>query len=253
MTATRFGDLRATFLRRRHTVLLAAIMVLFGVRPLLGRSNLASTAFSLALLLLMLVALFTTQVDELVGERDALLAQHRRRRVIGWVLAVPAIAERLFVLAFPSRENYLVASLCWLAFFAFVSWSELRKVLRQRTVTAETIRLSISVYLLLGMTWATLYIAIFQFDPSAFDFASSSPASQRASLDEEHVFSVFLYFSMTTLTTVGYGDITPRSMGARYAAVAEAVTGPFYLAILVARLVGMYAAGRRESGDPDGG
>jgi len=252
MTATHDGDLRTAFLRRRHTVLLAAIIVLFGVRPLLGQSSVASIAFSFALLLLMLVALFTTQVDELVGERGALLAQHRRRRIIGWVLAVPAVAERLFVLAFPSRENYLIGALCWLAFFAFVSWSELRNVLRQRSVTAETIRMSISVYLLLGMTWGVLYIAIFQFDAEAFDFDPSVPGSQSASIDENHVFQVFLYFSMTTLTTVGYGDITPRSMGARAAAIAEAVTGPFYLAILVARLVGMYAAGRRESGDLDG-
>ncbi len=48
-----------------------------------------------------------------------------------------------------------------------------------------------------------------------------------------------MYFSLTTLSTVGFGDITPLTLQARYAAVAEGITGQFYLAILVARLVGM--------------
>ncbi len=48
-----------------------------------------------------------------------------------------------------------------------------------------------------------------------------------------------IYFSLTTLSTIGFGDITPVTLQARYAAVAEGITGQFYLAILVARLVGM--------------
>ena len=48
-----------------------------------------------------------------------------------------------------------------------------------------------------------------------------------------------LYFVVTVFATVGFGDITPLSLSARYAAVAEAITGQFYLTILVARLVGM--------------
>jgi hypothetical protein len=50
---------------------------------------------------------------------------------------------------------------------------------------------------------------------------------------------VLIYFSLTTLATVGYGDITPVTLQARYAAVSEGIAGQFYLAILVARLVGM--------------
>ena len=53
------------------------------------------------------------------------------------------------------------------------------------------------------------------------------------------MFPIFIYFSLTTLSTIGFGDITPVSLQARYAAVAEGITGQFYLAILVARLVGM--------------
>jgi len=53
------------------------------------------------------------------------------------------------------------------------------------------------------------------------------------------IVNVLLYFSLTTLSTIGFGDITPITLQARYAAVAEGITGQFYLAVLVARLVAM--------------
>jgi hypothetical protein len=76
---------------------------------------------------------------------------------------------------------------------------------------------------------------IFQCQPQAFSFGAS-PAPTFA---EHTVFPTFIYFSLTTLSTIGFGDITPVSLQARYAAVAEGISGQFYLAILVARLVGM--------------
>jgi hypothetical protein len=54
------------------------------------------------------------------------------------------------------------------------------------------------------------------------------------------VFPVLTYFSLTTLATIGYGDIIPLTLQARYAAVAEGITGQMYLAILVGRLVGLH-------------
>ncbi len=64
----------------------------------------------------------------------------------------------------------------------------------------------------------------------------------------EHSFPIFIYFSLTTLSTIGFGDITPVTLQARYSAVAEGITGQFYLAILVARLVGMQMSGAGRSG-----
>jgi hypothetical protein len=56
---------------------------------------------------------------------------------------------------------------------------------------------------------------------------------------DQQVIPVLIYFSLTTLSTIGFGDITPITLQARYSAVAEGIAGQFYLAILVARLVGM--------------
>jgi hypothetical protein len=229
---------RRHFLPRRHTALLAAIVALFTVRPLIGDGGIASAVFSVALLMTLLLALYAIQVDELVGERKTLLAQRRRRSVIGWALAVPAIAERLALIFVSSPLLYLTGSILWLLLFAFVTWNLLRGVLRQKEITRETISMSISVYLLIGFTWALFYIVLHHLQPQAFSFGGS-PALVPGIPTEQQGFPVLIYFSLTTLATIGYGDITPLSLQARYAAVTEGITGQFYLAILVARLVGM--------------
>jgi hypothetical protein len=241
-------SLSAYFRRRRHTVLLIAIVVAFAIRPLIGDAGVAPVVFSLALLALMLVALYTIHVDELVGDRDVLLARRRIQSIVGWVLATLAIAERLSLLIAPSFQLFVAGSIGWLLFFSFVTWSQLRSLLIQREVTRETISLSISVYLLLGMCWGLLYIVIFLIQPGAFSFGGSPELGEILATHHEHAFPIFIYFSLTTLSTIGFGDITPVTLQARYAAVAEGITGQFYLAILVARLVGMQMSGSGRSG-----
>ena len=166
------------------------------------------------------------------------------------MLAALAIAERLSVMIAPSPQLIIAGSIGWLLFFSFVTWSQLRSLLIHRDVTRETISLSISVYLLLGMCWTLLYILIFLTRPEAFSFGASPELGGALAAHPEHAFPIFLYFSLTTLSTVGFGDITPVTLQARYAAVGEGITGQFYLAILVARLVGMQMSGsgrlRRE-------
>ena len=119
-----------------------------------------------------------------------------------------------------------------------VTWAELRSVMKHRAVTTETLSMSVSVYLLIGLTWGLLYSVIFQYQPAAFNLGASAPGA--APLPPGQLFPIFIYFSLTTLATIGFGDITPLTLQARYAAVAEGITGQLYLAILVARLVGMH-------------
>jgi len=247
MLTERLVTLRQNVVARRHTVLLVAIVGMFAARPLIGETDADAVVFSVATVLVLLAALLTIRVDDLVGERDALMVQRGRRRVVGWALAVLATAERLWVfLSPPNPRLVLVGSIVWLLFFSYVTWSELRSVLKQRQITGETISMSIAVYLLLGLTWGLLYIVIFTRDPGAFSLGTSA----RVSI--EHLFPIFIYFSLTTLSTIGFGDITPLSLQARYAAVAEGITGQFYLAVLVARLVGMQMsqAETRQTGTP---
>jgi hypothetical protein len=219
--------------------MLVAIVSAFAVRALIGNRPAAEIWFSLALVLLMILALYVVQVDELVGEEHALRAERRRNSLIGWTLAMSAIGLRVLMIYSSSQVFLLVGQLCWMSFFGFVAWIELRAVLRQKSVTNEAISMSISVYLLVGLTWSFLYDLIYQLQPQAFAFNGAASALVPPG---QKVFPVLAYFSFVTLTTIGYGDIAPLTLQARYAAIAEGVTGQFYLAILVARLVSMLLA-----------
>lgn len=223
------------FAPHRHSALLVAIIAAFAVRPLIGDTGAGFLLFSGALVLLLLVALYNINVDELVGERGVLLTQARHRRLLGWILAAAAGAERVATIFVYSATLEMAGTICWLLFVVYVTVSQLRSVLRQRAVTGETICMAVSVYLLMGFSWALLYAIIFQRHPEAF--AGISTAAHPAEF--QHFFPIFGYFSLTTLSTIGFGDITPLTLQARYAAVAEGITGQFYLAILVARLVGL--------------
>jgi voltage-gated potassium channel len=221
----------------RHSALLAALIAAFAVRPLVGDTGAGSVVFGIALVLLLLLALYNINVDEMVGEKGRLQAQSRRRRIIGWVLATAAGAERVSIFFVQSSILDLLGTICWLLFAVFVTLSQLRGVLKQREVTSETICMATSVYLFLAFTWALLYSVIFQLQPESFGgLGAAMPGHPTALM---HVFPVLGYFSLTTISTIGFGDITPLTLQARYSAVAEGIVGQFYLAILVARLVGM--------------
>jgi voltage-gated potassium channel len=82
-------------------------------------------------------------------------------------------------------------------------------------------------------------VVIFELQPGAFSIAGLPAAIPGHPANPQPMFPILGYFSLITLSTVGYGDITPLTMQARFASAAEGITGQFYLAILVARLVGM--------------
>ena len=110
----------------------------------------------------------------------------------------------------------------------------LRFILRAPRVTAQVLEAGISTYLVFGLLWTLAYMLVGQVDPDAFTFSESSAGHSMDSFNA-------LYYSLVTLTTMGYGDIVPVSRAARMLAVSEATTGVMYMSILIARLVGMYS------------
>lgn len=230
------GRLRA----RRHSAVLVALVVAFATRPLIGDAHVAMVAFSAAMMVLMLIALYTLHVDDDVDMQRTRRRRRRQLNAVAWVLALVAIGERVLALTTPVSPPYSIAATSWLLFFAFVIWSQLQSVLSQREVTSETISMSLSVYLLLALVWALAYFLIHQARPDAFQFADATSGQMTA----DRILPVFVYFSLTTISTTGFGDITPITLPARYLAAAEGIAGQFYLAILVARLVGLQMSSR---------
>ena len=98
---------------------------------------------------------------------------------------------------------------------------------------------AICIYLLLGVIWAMTYTLVDLVSPGSF--AGFSPTTEQG-WDSE-----WLYFSFVTMTTLGYGDILPVSATSRGLAYMQAVVGQFYIAVLVAGLVGAYVSAKRES------
>ncbi|MHC4130567.1 MAG: potassium channel family protein [Planctomycetota bacterium] len=117
-------------------------------------------------------------------------------------------------------------ALLLLSFFLLFSIIELLKHLfYSRVVTVDTILGGISIYFLLGYLWSCMFILIESFNPEAFSTVS------RVQL---------LYFSFSTITTLGYGDITPQNEMAMVLATLEAIVGQMYVTIFIARLVGLH-------------
>jgi hypothetical protein len=132
---------------------------------------------------------------------------------------------------------FLVAAL---ALIAFVVANLLRFVLRAPSVNTEVLCASISAYLMLGLLWTVAYWLVAQVTPDAFAFNTAGGTKETMA-----GFNAF-YFSFITLSTVGYGDITPVSKIARWLAAAEAMTGLLYVTVLIARLVSLYSTPKSQ-------
>jgi hypothetical protein len=168
--------------------------------------------------------------------------------VVLWLVGVVVVSEGVGVL----RHLFLAT------FLGYVICVLLRSIFDSRQVTFNTVCASLCIYLLLGLVWALAYSVVDVLDPAAFTYtvhADKSPSWLQAGTGNTEV----LYFSFATLTTLGYGDIVPTSPISRMLASIEAIAGQLYLAVLVARLVGMhivYSTGQeqndgREQGDEE--
>jgi hypothetical protein len=168
------------------------------------------------------------------------VADRKRTLAIAVVLAVPAITARWINQFRPDLVHPAVFLVCALLLLAFVIANLLRFTLRASVVTVEVLCASISAYLMLGLMWTVAYWLVDQMTPGgAFSFNTSRGAQSM------NGFTGF-YFSFITLSTVGYGDITPVSRVARWLAAMEAITGLLYVAVLIARLVSLYSTAKSD-------
>ncbi len=131
----------------------------------------------------------------------------------------------------PSLTAELGSAIVFMGFASFIITLLIRRIVSAERVNFEVVCASPSVYLLIAIFWAVSYGMIERLAPGSFVTTQSG-----AQLD----IAGFLYFSLTTITTLGYGDITPVRSTAGIWSTLEAATGVFFMAILVARLVSLY-------------
>ncbi len=166
------------------------------------------------------------------------LAVSARRATRLWAIALllPAVLGNWANHFWPGRWPTEAVFGARLVFVGFVVACLLGFILRAPRVNSEVLCAGISIYLLLGMLWAFAYVVVGGLAPDAFAF--SVPAGASHSMAGFNAF----YFSFITLTTVGYGDVTPVSELARMLAILEAMTGTLFVGILIARLVSLYSS-----------
>jgi hypothetical protein len=125
-------------------------------------------------------------------------------------------------------------------FLGLTAYTIIHYVMSYQKVNADTIYGAISVYLLLGIMWAMAYTTLELAMPESFSFSQNFSNTNIMIAGHQFYFSQFMYYSFVTLTTLGYGDILPITLEARGLASLEAVVGQLYIAVLVARLVGLH-------------
>jgi len=147
---------------------------------------------------------------------------------IGFLLTTTVLA--LFSFWFEAKglvSLYLGIVLCYLL---LTTWTALKQVLFTGEIDGNKIVGAICIFLLFGLAWAHLYTMLNVWFDDAFNGVPKEHWSSQM--------TDFIYFSFVTLTTLGYGEISPNNPLTRFFSFAEAVFGVFYMAILVASLVG---------------
>jgi len=205
------------FARNRFLFLFLSFILLFALGPFLERW------FTISVLLNMLItAILMSAIYAISRNKTTLIA--------GIVLAVPFFLGRWAIYFIDLFSLKILGALSGVIFFGFISAVVVKNLFSETKITLDLVMASVCGYLILGLGWSFVYATI----------ELAAPGSLYAAQWLGKDLSILTYFSFVTLTTVGYGDITPVSAAARNFAVLEAVIGQIYLTVLVARLVGMH-------------
>ncbi|NOR12308.1 MAG: two pore domain potassium channel family protein [Candidatus Aminicenantes bacterium] len=212
------------FMKYRYTYLMISIVALFVLAPLFEQR-----------IPLIMPLLFLGLMIAVLGTLDLRPSILRIMIVFALIGFCNSMIARVFQLSPQNAHNFYVVGLSIESLFLFTAITILiRKIFSEKNITTDTIKGGISVYFLMGFLWTYLYSLLLILDPQAL--ALAKPTFE---------FSILTYFSFTTLTTLGYGDITPVSWLARNLTILESTIGQIYMTVLIARLVGLHIAGKQ--------
>ena len=128
-----------------------------------------------------------------------------------------------------NKTFVIVAQAIYILFILMALVTINQKIFSEKKVSSDTIQGGIAVFFLIGIAWALLYVIVYLLEPNAFNQL----------IETVDLFDAMFYFSFTTVTTLGYGDISPISDIARTLANLEAVIGVMYPAIYISRVVAL--------------
>jgi hypothetical protein len=205
---------------RGLSILLPLLVIIVFVLPvLLTPDSTGRLVADLAFSALLVAGAFTAAASR--GVRFAVVAFTAAALLVRWAAAVsPSHALAI------GRE---ASTLTLLLLFAMVVAA---RSYRPGPVTHHRIQGAIAVLLLLGLVWANAYELLYLIHPDAYSGAVGNAPG----------FQTWIYYSFVTLTTMGYGDITPVHPVARSLAISEALSGQLYIAVTLARLMALHVS-----------
>jgi len=203
----------------KFLTLLISLVFLILVAPVFVGTGFSAAIFNFILVIVLVAAVYT-------------LRHNKRDLYISGSLAILTAITLLLDLYFHATVSGVFDAAFLVLFFGYISWTIFLAVLRGKQISHETIYGALSVYLLLAILFGTIYIFIERLAPGSFQW-SSVVAKPHGSITNFKL----IYYSFSTITTVGFGDILAISTYAKAFSMIEMVTGVFYLAALVARLV----------------
>jgi hypothetical protein len=206
--------------QNRFFILLVLILLTIGLTPFLDQF-----IHTRMLMDFFLTAVFLAVVFAIGSKRSHL--------IISLILLLPLIVSTWSIYFHGINEIKLLPTIFGALFFGYTVIIILQIVFRSTEVTRETIFAAVVAYLLVALMWAFVYMILEFLIPGSFSFPEQGTWSgaQR-----------FHYLSFVTITTLGYGDITPTTGMSSALALLEAVIGQIYLVVLVAWLVGTYVS-----------
>jgi hypothetical protein len=153
-----------------------------------------------------------------------------------WIWAVYTLVVFFVIMTalgkvFENQLNVYMTLIILLMFFIGSFFRTVKQVLFVGDIDGNKIIGSISLYMLLGLIWAVIYLLLLAMDPTAFSGIETANWQQS--------FSRVAYYSFVTLTTLGYGDILPTNHLSEFFVYLEAIIGVFYMAIIVSSLISL--------------
>ena len=224
MMKRNFHDFLQAFSAAPFFILLILILLMLILPPFLGdwvSTRILLDVFLTAILFALIFA----------------VRSNRSQVIIGVILALPLIlttwASYFILITSFGLATQIFAAL----FFGYAAVNILHRMIKNQEITRETIFAAIVAYLLIGLMWAFLYMLLEKLVPGSFSFPDNGLRTTTMH---------FEYFSFVTITTLGYGDISPLTNKASALAMLEALIGQIYLVVLVAWLVGMHVSRRSK-------
>lgn len=213
---------------RNNLALFFSLMALIFAMPVIPIEDLKLTRIILALIVI-----------------SGLYAAEFNTRIFRTLFVMGSMVIILTMLDFIIPSSHALDIIAFFAntlFFILVTMALVAHVARAKTADGSTILAAINSYLLIGLSGSLLLLIIFFIAPASFNQISPDTAT----------FSSFLYFGFVTLTTLGYGDISPATPLARSLATFLALFGQLYLVIIMAMIIGKYLNTAGESNNSEG-